>query len=74
MVLVGRHSDEGGLREDVRAESRVFGAEAIVLVRLDNMEARLVLVHGVEYYLHRGEIEEVRLTDLSCFPPADAGT
>lgn len=37
------------------------------------MEARLVFVHGVEYYLHGGEIEEVRLTDLSCFPP-DAET
>lgn len=59
MVLVGRHTDEGSLREDVGAESRIFGAKAVVLIRLDNMEARLVFVHGVEYYLHRGEIEEV---------------
>lgn len=65
VVLVGRHSDEGSLRENVGAESCVFRAEAVVLVRLDNMETRLVFVHGVEYYLHRGEIEKVRLTDLS---------
>lgn len=54
VVLVGRHSDEGSLREDVGAESRVFGAKAIILVRLDNMETWLVFVHGVEYYLQRG--------------------
>lgn len=65
MVLVGCHSDEGSLREDVGTESCVFGAEAVVLVRLDNMETRLVFVHGVEYYLNTGEIEKVRLTDLS---------
>lgn len=70
VVLVGRHSDEGCLREDVGAESRVFGAKAVVLIRLDDVEARLVFVHGVEYYLQGGggvEIERVRLTDLSCF-------
>lgn len=54
MVLVGRHSDEGRLGEDVGAESCVFGAEAVVLVCLDDVETRLVLVHGVQYYL-RGE-------------------
>lgn len=52
MVLVGGHSDEGRLGEDVRAEGCVFGAEAIVLVCFDNVETRLVLVHGVQYYLH----------------------
>lgn len=54
MVLVGCHSNEGSLREDVGAESRVFRAKAIVLVCLDNMETGLVFVHGVEYYLHKG--------------------
>lgn len=54
MVLVGRHADEGGLREDVGAERRVFGAEAVVLVGLDDVKARLVFVHGVEDYLHGG--------------------
>lgn len=53
MVLVGRHSDEGGLGEDVGAESRVFGAKAVVLVGLDDVETRLVFVHGIEYYLQR---------------------
>lgn len=52
MVLVGSHSNEGRLGEDVGAESCVFGAEAIVLVCFDNVETRLVLVHGVQYYLH----------------------
>lgn len=56
MVLIGCHSDEGSLREDVSAESRVFGAKTIVLICLDNMETRLVFMHGVEYYLHRGDI------------------
>lgn len=77
VVLVGCHSDEGSLREDVGAESRVFGAKAVILICLDNMEARLVFVHGVEYYLHGGGFEKVRLTDLSCFQNpklADAGT
>ena len=54
VVLVGRHSDEGRLGEDVGAESRVFRAEAVILVRLDDVETRLVFVHGVEYYLHGG--------------------
>lgn len=67
VVLVGCHSDEGSLREDVSAESRVFWAEAVILVCLDNVETRLVFVHGIEYYLQGGEIEKVRLTDLSCF-------
>lgn len=55
MVLVGCDSDEGCLREDVGAESRVLGSEAVILIRLDNVETRLVFVHGVEYYLHGGE-------------------
>lgn len=47
VVLVGRDRDEGGLGENVRAEGRVFGAEAVVLVGLDDVDPRLVLVHGV---------------------------
>lgn len=47
MVLVGRDRDEGGLGENVRAEGRVFGAEAVVLVGLDDVDPRLILVHGV---------------------------
>lgn len=65
VVLVGCHSYEGSLRKDVGTESCVFGAEAVVFVRLDNVKTRLVFVHGVEYYLYRGEIEKVRLTYLS---------
>lgn len=53
MVLVGRHGDEGRLGEDVRAESGVLGAEAVVLVCFDYVETRLVLVHGVQNYLQR---------------------
>lgn len=30
------------------------------------METWLVFVHGVQYYLHRGGFEKVRLTDLPC--------
>lgn len=56
MVLIGRHSDEGSLGEDVSAESCVFGTKAIVLICLDNMETRLVFVHRVEYYLYGGDI------------------
>lgn len=47
VVLIGRDGNEGSLREDVGAESCVFWAKAVVLVCLDNMEARLVFVHGV---------------------------
>lgn len=47
VVLVGRDRDEGGLGENVRAEGRVFGAEAVVLVGLDDVDPGLVLVHGV---------------------------
>lgn len=55
VILVGGHRDEGGLWEHMGAESRVFGAEGIVLIGLDNVEPRLVLVHGVEDDLeHRG--------------------
>lgn len=48
MVLVGRNGDERRLREDVRAEGRVFGAEAVVLIRLHDVDPRLILVHGIE--------------------------
>lgn len=56
VVLVGRHSDEGRLGEDVGTECCVFGTKAVVLVGLDNVEARLVFMHGVKNYLHGGRV------------------
>lgn len=47
MVLVGRDGDERRLREDVRAEGGVFGAEAVILVGLYDVDPRLILVHGI---------------------------
>lgn len=48
MILVGRDRYEGGLGENVRAEGRVFGAKSVVLVGLDDVDPRLILVHGVQ--------------------------
>lgn len=48
VVLIGRDRDEGRLGEDVRAEGRVFGAEAVVFIRLNDVDPRLVLVHRIE--------------------------
>ena len=48
MVLIGRDRDEGRLREDVRAEGRVFGAEAVVFIRLHDVDPRLILMHRIE--------------------------
>lgn len=48
MVLIGRDRDEGSLREDVGAEGRVFGAEAVIFIRLHDVDPRLILVHRVE--------------------------
>lgn len=45
MVLVGRDRDERGLGEHVGAEGRVFGAKAVVLIRLHDVDPRLILVH-----------------------------
>ena len=47
VVLVGRNSDESRLREDVRAKGRVFGAEAVILIGLHDVDPRLILVHGI---------------------------
>lgn len=47
VVLVGRDCYEGCLREHVSAEGRVFGAEAVVFIRLHDVDPRLVLVHRV---------------------------
>lgn len=54
VVLVGGDGDEGGLGEDVGAEGGVLGAEAVVLVRLHDVQPGLVLVHGVEDDLGMG--------------------
>lgn len=48
MVLIGRDRDEGGLGENVRAEGRVLGAEAVILVGFHNVDPRLILVHGIQ--------------------------
>ena len=47
MVLIGRDRNEGSLGEDVGAEGRVFGAKAVIFIRLYNVDPRLVLVHRV---------------------------
>lgn len=47
MVLVGRHRDEGCLREDVGAEGRVFRAEAVIFICLHYVDPRLILVHRI---------------------------
>lgn len=48
VVLVGGHGDEGGLWEHVGAKGCVFGAKSIVLIGLNDVQPRLVLMHGVE--------------------------
>lgn len=48
VVLIGRDRDEGGLGENVRAEGRVLGAEAVILVGFHNVDPRLILVHGIQ--------------------------
>ena len=53
MVLVGRDRNEGRLGEDVSAEGRVLGAEAVVLVRLHDVDPRLVLMHRIQDDLDR---------------------
>lgn len=55
VILVGRDRNEGGLGENVRAEGRVFGAESVVLVGLDDVDPRLILVHGVQDDLWRSK-------------------
>lgn len=55
MVLVGRDRNEGRLGEDVSAEGRVLGAEAVVLVRLHDVDPRLVLVHRIQDDLEERE-------------------
>lgn len=47
MVLVRCNRNEGCLREDVGAEGRVFGTEAIVFIRFHYVNPRLVLVHRI---------------------------
>lgn len=67
MVLIRCHCDEGSFWEHVSAESCVLRAEAVVFICFDNVETRLVFVHGVEYYLRMREREKKMLTDPSCF-------
>lgn len=66
VILVGGHRDEGGLWEHVGAESGVFGAKSVVLISLNDVEPRLVLVHGVE-----DDLEEKDLMLSSRAPSAN---
>lgn len=47
MVLIRRNRNEGSLGEDVRAEGRVFGAEAVIFIRLHYVDPRLILMHRI---------------------------
>lgn len=47
MVLIGRNRNEGCLGEDVSAEGRVFGAEAVIFIGFHNVDPRLILVHRI---------------------------
>lgn len=47
MVLIGCNRNKGCLGEDVSAEGRVFGAKAVVLIRLHNVDPGLILVHRI---------------------------
>ncbi len=47
MVLIGRDRNECCLWEDVSAEGRVFGAKAVIFIRLHDVDPRLVLVHRI---------------------------
>ena len=58
MVLVGGDRYEGCLREHVCAEGRVFGAEAVVFIRLHDVDPGLVLVHGVQDDLQKKKNEK----------------
>lgn len=76
VVLVGGDGDEGGLGEDMGAEGGVLGAEAVVLVRLHDVQPGLVLVHGVEDDLgmgrRRGHLMGMEGGTMLCSPqPAD---
>lgn len=48
MILVGRHRNERGLREDVSAEGGVFGAKAVVFIRFHDVDPGLILVHRIQ--------------------------
>lgn len=48
VVLVRGDRDEGSFWEHVRAERRVFGAEAVIFIRLHNVDPRLVFMHRVQ--------------------------
>jgi hypothetical protein len=56
LVLVGRDRNELGLLEDERLEFAPRQLENVAL--LDNVEARLVLVHRVQDGLHKRKIEK----------------
>lgn len=51
VVLVRRDRNERCFREHVSAKGRVFGAEAVIFIRLYNVDPRLVFMHRVQNYL-----------------------
>lgn len=54
VVLVGRHGREFGLREDEGAKVLRLRGVLRPLVDVDDVEAGLVAVHGIQYDLGRG--------------------
>lgn len=55
MVLIGCDRNEGRLREYVSAEGRVFGTKAVILIRLHDVNPRLIFVHRVQDDLQKTE-------------------
>ena len=48
MVLVRSDRYKGRFGEHVGAERRVFGAEAVIFIRLHDVDPRLVFMHRVQ--------------------------
>lgn len=55
VVLIGCDRNEGRLREYVSAEGRVFGTKAVILIRLHDVNPRLIFVHRVQDDLQKTE-------------------
>lgn len=64
MILIGRDGRELRLWEDERAKVLCLRSVLGPLVDVDNVEAGLVAVHGIQYDLHRKSwLENVRKTN-----------
>ena len=66
MILVGCHGREFRLGEDEGAKVLRLRSVFAPLVDVDNVEARLVAVHGIQYDLH-SRVENVRKTNDTPF-------